>query len=499
MTKSESNQTRFSRRSFLKGALFAGVGAAGVGLTGCASPRSIADEAAQNTIDGGTYDIVVVGSGGAGMAATVGAVDQGASVLLLEKMPVAGGNTCFAEGGMNACCTKYQEAEGIEDSVELMTQDTYEGGHEKGNLGLIRHMCAGSSDAIDWLGSMGIVLSKLGTSGGASVERIHRPESGEAVGKYIVKGMTEQCRQRGVSAVCNTKVEEIIMQDGAVAGVRATNPNGLPIQYHCKALIVSTGGFGANHEMLAQYRPELLNAVTTNQPGTQGDGIVFATAIGADTVDIGEIQVHPTVEQTTATLLSENIRGDGAILVNKNGERFTNELLTRDVVSEAEWAQPDKSAFAVFDTSVHDNNLSVEEKFVARGLIHVADTLEELADLMGVPKDAFVKTVTAYNENIEKGAEDPLGRTKSLNPLVKPPYYALPVAPGIHHCMGGLRVNADAEVLDADGEAIPGLFAAGEVTGGIHGGNRLGGNAVCDINVNGRQAQDTACKYVFGA
>ena len=359
-------------------------------------------------------------------------------------------------------------------------------------------MCEGSSDAIDWLASMGIVLSKLGTSGGASVKRIHRPESGEAVGKYIVKGMTEQCRQRGVSAVCNTKVEEILMDDGKVAGVRATNPNGLPIEYRCKALIVATGGFGANKEMLAQYRPELRDAVTTNQPGTQGDGIVFSTAVGADTVDIDQIQVHPTVEQTTATLLSENIRGDGAILVNADGVRFTNELLTRDRVSEAEWAQPGRGAFAVFDQSVHDNNLSIEEKFVARNLIHVADNFNDLAKLMGVPEDAFVATVNSYNDNIANGVDDPLGRTKSLNPLVKPPYYALPVAPGVHHCMGGLRVNAAAEVLDADGNVIPGLFAAGEVTGGIHGGNRLGGNAVCDINVNGRQAQETACAYVFG-
>lgn len=495
---SKNNASGVSRRNFLGGIFTLGMGAAAMGLTGCAAPRSFADEAAQTTIDGGEYDIIVVGSGGAGMAATVGAVDQGAKVLLLEKMPVAGGNTCFAEGGMNACCTRFQKEAGIDDSVDLMASDTYKGGHEKGNMELIRHMCEGSSDAIDWLASMGIVLSKLGTSGGASVKRIHRPESGEAVGKYIVKGMTEQCRQRGVSAVCNTKVEEILMDDGKVAGVRATNPNGLPIEYRCKALIVATGGFGANKEMLAQYRPELRDAVTTNQPGTQGDGIVFSTAVGADTVDIDQIQVHPTVEQTTATLLSENIRGDGAILVNTDGVRFTNELLTRDRVSEAEWAQPGRGAFAVFDQSVHDNNLSIEEKFVARNLIHVADNFNDLAKLMGVPEDAFVAAVNSYNDNIANGVDDPLGRTKSLNPLVKPPYYALPVAPGVHHCMGGLRVNAAAEVLDADGNVIPGLFAAGEVTGGIHGGNRLGGNAVCDINVNGRQAQETACAYVFG-
>ncbi|WP_314922027.1 flavocytochrome c [Slackia exigua] len=487
-----------TRRSFLGSAFVAGIGTMAFGLSGCGNPRSLEDEAASTEIDGGEFDIVVIGAGGAGMAAAVGATDQGARVCLLEKMPVAGGNTCFAEGGMNACCTKFQAAEGIEDSVDLMVSDTYKGGHEKGNLDLIRHMCENSSDAIDWLDSMGITLSKLGTSGGASVKRIHRPETGEAVGKYIVKGMTEQCRQRGISAICNTKVEELMVDDaGKISGVRATNPNGLSIVYACKAVIVATGGFGANHEMLAQYRPELIDAVTTNQPGTQGDGIVFSQAIGADLVDIGEIQVHPTVEQTTATLLSENIRGDGAVLINANGERFGNELRTRDVVSASEWDQPGKFAWAVFDQSVHDNNLSIEEKFVARGLIQIADDFAALADKMEVPADAMVEAITSYNDNIANGIDDPYGRVKSLNPLVNPPYYAVKVAPGIHHCMGGLRVNAAAEVLDADGNPIPGLFAAGEVTGGIHGGNRLGGNAVCDINVNGRQAQETACAYVF--
>ncbi len=483
-----------SRRSFLTGATMLGASVALFGLNGCA-PRSTAD-AAEEEVDGGTFDIVVVGAGGAGMAATVGAVDAGASVVLLEKMPVAGGNTCFAEGGMNACCTKYQAEAGIEDSVALFANDTYEGGHELGNMELITYMCANSNDALEWLGSMGIVLSKLSTSGGASVPRIHRPESGEAVGKYIVKGMAKQCADRGVAAKCNMDANEIIMEDGHVAGIKATNAAGRTVVYHSKAVIMTTGGFGANHKMLAQYRPELLDAVTTNQPGAQGDGIVMGTEAGADLVDIGQIQVHPTVEQTTATLLSEGIRGDGAILVNTDGNRFINELLTRDVVSAAEWQQPGKGAWAVFDKKVYDENTSIKEKFIARNIITVADTLESLADKMGVPQEAFMATLDSYNQNIADGTDDPLGRWKSLYPIDEAPFYAVAVAPGIHHCMGGLRIDDKAQVLDADGNPIPGFFAAGEVTGGIHGGNRLGGNAVCDINVFGRRSQQTAVEYV---
>lgn len=494
--KSNTSNKHLSRRTFLESALAIGAAAAATTLTGCGTPHSFAEEKEKNKLDGGAFDIVIVGAGGAGMAAAIGAADQGAKVIVLEKMPVAGGNTCFAEGGMNACCTRFQKQAGVQDSVELMVNDTYKGGHQKGKMELIKHLCENSNSAIDWLDSMGITLSKLGMSGGASVKRMHRPATGEAVGKFIVKGMVKQCQKRSIGIICNTKVEEILMQDGKVAGVRARNPQGLDISYHARAVIVTTGGFGANHKMIAQYRPELIDAVTTNQPGTQGDGLVFSQAVGADIVDIGEIQVHPTVEQSTATLLSESIRGDGAILVNSKGERFGDEMRTRDVVSQSEWAQPGKFAWAVFDKTVHDNNLSIKEKFVPRKLIQISDDFNSLAEKMKVPAATFAATVTSYNNNIAQGVADPFGRTKSLNPLVKPPYCAVKVAPGIHHCMGGLRVNAKAEVLDKNGKSIPGLFAAGEVTGGLHGGNRLGGNAVCDINVNGRQAQDTALKFL---
>lgn len=483
------------RRLFLRGMIGTGMLAATsfAGLTSCAPKQAIADDLR----DGGSYDVIVIGAGGAGMTAAMSAHDGGARVILLEKMNVAGGNTCFAEGGMNACCTKLQESEGVEDSVELFASDTYKGGHNLGNMDLINYMCSNSNAAIERLAERGMNLTKISTSGGASVPRIHRPEDGSAVGKYLVKHMCEQCAERGVDAVTHTDVREILVEDGAIVGVRAIDGRSQrDIVYRAPAVVIAAGGFGANHEMLAQYRPELREAVTTNQPGAQGDGIVLGQNVGADVVDIEQIQVHPTVEQGTSILLSEGIRGDGAILVNADGNRFTDELLTRDVVSAAEWAQPGGWAFAVFDRKVYDENKSIKEKFEKKNLALSSDTLEGLCGLMGVDAANFAATMEAYNGAIAADTDDPFGRWKSRYPIDEAPFFAIKVAPGIHHTMGGLRIDTEARVLDESGTPIPGLFAAGEVTGGIHGGNRLGGNAICDINVFGHRAAESVLEFL---
>lgn len=485
-----------SRRAFIAGAV--GAGALAFlplsSLFGC-SPQS-AKEANGSAQVEGTYDIIVVGSGGAGMTAAISAHDEGARVVLLEKMVIVGGNTNFAEGGMNASETKLQASEGIKDSNELFAEDTFIGGNELGNRELIDFMCSHSNEAIERLEERGMRLNKISTSGGASVPRIHRPEDGSAVGEFLVKHMNDLCVERGIAAKTNTDVKGLIVEDGKIAGVVANNGR-KDVEYRAPVVIIATGGFGANHEMLAKYRPELLNAVTTNQPGSQGDGIVFAQEIGADTVDIEHIQVHPTVEQSTSILLSEGIRGDGAILINADGNRFANELMTRDKVTAAEWEQPGGWAYAVFDHHVYEDNLSIEEKFERKGLLLTGNTLEELASSMEIADQAnFLAAVSTYNDCIATGTDDPFGRTKSRNPLVNAPFHAIKVAPGIHHTMGGLRIDVETRVLDTAGNPIPGLFAAGEVTGGIHGGNRLGGNAVCDINVFGHQAAVSALEYL---
>ncbi|MCL2889377.1 MAG: flavocytochrome c, partial [Eggerthellaceae bacterium] len=473
--KDFSHNINLDRRSFLLG--MAGVGTALAAsslpfLTGC-TPISAdeKDDSLNSSVE--TFDIIIVGAGGAGMNAAISAHDLGAKVLLLEKMTVVGGNTNYAEVGMNASETAVQAKEGVTDSKELFAQETFEGGRKMANIELVNFLCYNSNAAIERLNDRGMPLTKLGITGGMSVPRAHRPGDGSAVGAYFVQHLAALCSQKGIGALTDADVKEILVENGKVVGVKVVN-DGKTQMYFAPAIILTTGGFGANHKKLAEYRPELIDAVTTNQPGTQGDGIAMAEAIGAATVDMKEIQVHPTVEQGSATLLSEGIRGDGAILVNAEGNRFIDELKTRDVVSAAEWEQTDGFAYAIFDHTTYLGNPSIENKFVKNDLVLIGNTFEELSEKMGADKENFLDTMTAYNSAIKDNKPDPFGRASARLLIEKAPYYAVKIAPGIHHTMGGLCIDIQTRVLNANGEPIPGLFAAGEVTGGIHGGNRIG-------------------------
>ena len=445
----------------------------------------------EKTID---TEIVIVGAGGAGMAAAIMAKQAGKDFVILEKMPYVGGNTTKATGGMNAAETHYQKEQGIEDSVELFAADTMKGGHDINDPELVHTLAEKSAEAIDWLDSIGAELPKISFSGGASTNRIHAPADGSAVGNYLVDKFYAKLKELGVSVMLNTEATELIMKDGKIAGVKAESDDAI-YTINAKAVILATGGFGANEDMYTQYRPDLKGTVTTNAPGATGDGIVMAQAVGAALVDIEQIQLHPTVEQTTSMLITESVRGDGAILVNQGGKRFTNELLTRDAVSAAELAQEGCYAYILFDQHLRDN-LKAIEKYVTNGLTVQADTIEELAEKLSIDPATLAETLKNWNEIVKNQNDTEFGRTTGMNnDLSTPPYYAIKIAPGIHHTMGGVKINTAAEVIDVNGNPIPGLFAAGEVTGGVHGGNRLGGNAVADIVIFGRIAAESAVAY----
>lgn len=439
-------------------------------------------------------DIVIVGAGGAGMTAAINATEQGKKVILLEMMPYAGGNTTKATGGMNAAETHYQKEQGIDDSVETFIEDTMEGGHQMNNRDLVTEMAENSAEAIDWLDSIGAPLPKVGFSGGATNARIHAPEDGSGVGAYLVTRFLNKMDELGIEVMYDTKATELISDNGTIVGVKAESDE-YNYTINAKAVILATGGFGNNQDMIVKYRSDLKGTVSTSAPGAMGDGIVMAEKVGADLVDIDQIQLHPTVEQGTSMLITESVRGDGAILVNQEGKRFTNELLTRDVVSAAELEQTGGYAYIIFDQRLRDG-LKAIEKYVSTGITVQADTIEGLAEQIDVDPKTLAETLDTWNKAVADQNDAEFGRDTGMeNDLSVAPYYAIKIAPGIHHTMGGVKIDTKCQVIDTDGKAIPGLYAAGEVTGGVHGGNRIGGNAVADIVVFGQVASDSAVEY----
>ncbi len=469
-------------------------------ITGCASKNEGTTEATatpaavvENNLQA---DIVVIGAGGAGMSAAIQARQDGATnVVIVEKMAQTGGNTTRATGGLNASETKYQEAQGIKDSNELFIEDTMKGGKELNDKALVTTLVENSKDAVDWINDLGGDLAVVAMFGGASVERIHRPSDTSAVGPMLVKTFNAQLEKLEIPVLLETTAKEILVDDkGAVTGVKISDADGEKI-ISCKAVVMATGGFGGNLEMVVENNADLAGFGSTNHAGATGDGIVMATAIGAATVDMEQIQIHPTVDPETQTLYTEGVRGNGAILINLEGKRFVNEMDTRDVVSAAILKQTDAISYMVFDQEVRES-LSAIEKYVSSGLTVEADTIEELAEKIGVDAKSLKETMTNYASYQESGTDKEFGRDDMPRSLTKSKFYAAKCAPAIHHTMGGLKINTSTEVLNSDGNAIPGLFAAGEVTGGVHGANRLGGNAVADIVVFGRISGTNAAKFV---
>lgn len=441
------------------------------------------------------FDVVVVGSGGAGLSSAILAKENGASVVVLEKMPYLGGNTNFASGGMNAAGTKQQLAAGVtNDSPKIFYDDTMKGGHNLNNPALLKTLTENARYSEEWLVDLGVNFCfRKGRGGGQSIARGHGPCDGSAVGPEVLRVLLKKANADKIDIRKNNQVVDIVMKDGKVAGVKVKTPKGEET-IDAKAVILATGGFGANLDLVAHYRPELKGFSTTNQPGAQGEGLKLAEKVGAAFTDIEQIQIHPTVIKRDGHLISESMRARGAILVNQDGKRFTNELLTRDVVSQNELKQPGQQVYLIYDQSIFETN-KLSRGYFEHGYSVKADSVANLAKKINVPVSNLEATFKDYWNAYKTGKDTAFGRPEMVIPLDKAPFYAAKVTPGIHHTMGGVTINPKTEVQSKDGKSIPGLFAAGEVTGGVHGGNRIGGNAVADIVTFGRIAGQNAAAY----
>lgn len=447
-----------------------------------------------------TADVIVIGGGGAGLAAATSAKQNGASVILIEKMPRLGGNTVIAGGAYNAVDPKRQEPQGIEDSVELHFKHTYEGGDKKGNPELIQVMVENAYPGIEWLESLGVTFKDdVFTVLGALYPRSHKPTTPVSTG--IILAYKEFAEKNGITILYETEAEKLITKDGRVVGVKAESKyNNITLNAN-KAVILATGGFAGDVEFRQKFNPKLTsNILTTNHPGADAEGILMAEEVGANLIGMSDIQLLPLGDPISGSL-SGNIETtvEDRIFINKEGKRFVAEDERRDVMTNALFEQTDAYMWVVVDSQVYptlDSKNNFNETMgdlIKENRAVMANSLDELATKLGVPADNLKQTIAEYNKGIEE-RKDPFGRKLYGKKIEKAPFFAGPRIPTVHHTMGGVQINKEAQVIDVNGNVIPGLYAAGEVTGGIHGANRLGGNALADITVFGKIAGENAAK-----
>lgn len=495
----------------------------------------------------GSADLIIVGAGGAGLSAAVTAKDLGVkNVLVLEKMPVIGGNTLRCASAFNAADPDRQKAlpmtetlkEAVvkaisekpvsEEHAKLMADvkakyetylksgsktlfdcpewhalQTYNGGDKVGHIPLIRQYSNNVLDTLHWMQSKGSpVMDRVSQGAGALWQRTHQLDAPAGLG--LIDPLYQSAVKQGVNFKLGMRVQDLIFNDkGRVIGVTATDKVGNKYEFTSKdGVILATGGYSQNKEMRQKSAPHLTpEMVSTNQPGATGDGIVIATRHGADTTGMNYVQVYPLATPGTGALQgrARKMSGlDDVIDVNKNGERFVKEDARRDEFVAAIKKQPGGVVYDINDSSIVKplNSFNEDvETLVSIGRIYKADSLADLAKQLGMPADKLEATVAEFNKMVEAKNDPKFGRKLFDRPIVKPPFYATPRAPSIHHTMGGLQISTNAQVLDKKGKPIPGLYAAGEVTGGIHGSNRLGGNATADVLTFGRIAAKSAVAH----
>lgn len=444
-------------------------------------------------------DIIIIGSGFAGFAAAAEARSRGSEVLILEKMSYFGGNSIIAGGGY--CCwdsrLKLRETLGLgEDTPELHMEDTLRGGGYYNDSALVEVLVREAPAGLDWLIDAGAVFQQmLHRIGGHSAYRSHHAACNLAdVVKKHGLSMGAQLRlNTAVTALCRDS------KGGPVSGVRVFENGATKTIEARRGVIVASGGFGNDVAMRTIYQPAVGAAYNcTNHKGATGEVIQFARAVGADVLHMEFIQLYPCAEPERGVIDKFALDcysgpGYGLIYVNKDGRRFVNELLGRDAVSNAQIKAGEKPTYSILNGAVFEKMGRTKaelQKAVATGRIIEANTIAQLAHALGIPSENLYNTVSRHNDAVRNKVDPDFGKpvTSQMRMLTEGPFYAIAQWPSVHYTMGGLRINKNAQVIDIWGDPIPGLYAAGEVCGGIHGSNRLGGNAIAECIVFGRIA-----------
>lgn len=474
--------------------------------------------------DDGVSQVIVVGGGLAGLTATIDAVKHGASVTIIEKEGQLGGNSAKATSGINGAGTEAQKVKGIKDSVKLFIDDTIASGDGLSKPNLVNTLASNSAMAHEWLYNLGLNLTDVVQLGGHSEKRTHRfPPTAD--GKAVPVGFTilntlkkhvENNLKDSVTVKTKCVFKELLLEDGVVVGLKYTDEEG-QVQSIQGTVVLTSGGYANDHtdqSLLDKHAPQLAKLPTTNGPWATGDIIkaVVGQNIGVKTILMDKVQVHPTgfIEPKqpnfhTKFLAPEALRGCGAIMLNNQGNRFVNELGRRDYVTDAIFkgckpyegieGNPIVAAMLMSQDVIDKFGAAAAGFYKFKGLIQDVASLEGAANKLGVDPLVLHKTIDLYNEAAEKGGDE-FG--KKVFPVTFPEeerYYLAFITPSLHYCMGGLEISENAEVLNEGSKPVLGLFAAGEVSGGVHGNNRLGGNSLLECVVFGRIAGQHAAHF----
>lgn len=445
-------------------------------------------------------DIVVIGSGAAGLAAALTASELGKKVIILEKMPVIGGNTLLSTGLINAPDPDRQKKFGIEDSNELFFKQTYEAGHKKGNTELIQVMVNNALPTIKWLEQYGINFKdEVIQIYGGIWPRGHNPKVSH--GRGYVNFLSKACKDKGIPIKTNTRAVSFTAEpkDGSkkIVGVKALL-NNAPVEFKTKdGVIIATGGFTANQKLCAQLDPRLKNMKFTGSPSATGDIFKAVEEVGGQLGDLEEIQCNlgPADKFTYRSGYHTDVKRH--VLVNNQGNRFIAEDGLRDVLRDAVLAQPGGDVYIIVDS---DGYQALSSRFQQNGAASEnlgyawkAGSVKELAGKIKVPAENLQKALDQYNSAVDS-KKDIFGREPWMlvKKIAKPPLYATKARMSIHYTMGGIVIDAQARVLDKNNNPIENLYAAGEATTGVHGTNRVGGNGILDAFVFGRIAGESA-------
>ncbi|HHV78375.1 MAG TPA: flavocytochrome c [Firmicutes bacterium] len=464
---------------------------AGLSFAGCARPQPAPPKATEGPATE-KYDVVVVGAGLAGLSGAIAAAENGAKVALLERMPYVGGNSILSTGALYVGATSIQAAAGIKDSPDDFYKEAMAKSKDRRDPVQTRLVADLGGETVDWLIAQGVKFSdKVTPVMGSPTPRAHQALPNAA---GLISALKDSAEKKGVKIFMETRATKLIMSaDGKVAGLEATDKSGKSIKFETPAVILATGGFGANPELLKKYIPDMANAIYAGHPGTTGDGLLMALEVGADTVDINEPWWTPTIEVNKKQLITSLVLSKGAILVNSKGQRFTDETASYAETAAAVLKTGEPFVYEVFDANVSEAVYKVPE-YKEKGMVVEANTIEELAQKMGVDAKALKATINEYNKAVAT-QKDKFGRKIFGKKLERAPFAFIKVKPGTIMTPGGLRIDGETRVIKKDKSPISGLYAAGEVTGGYRAFGYIGGDSLAHCAVTGMVAGQKAAAY----